>query len=92
MLDGERGLVNRGGGQTVYNPNPMNKKPTRKETYTLAPQIIEEYQELVKMNDLAGFKRLLGAYAAHIPREKKDELIEDFKRYAVAWRETSRRF
>jgi len=46
---------------------------------------------MVKTNDLAGFKRLLGNYAAGMDGETKDELTRTFKRLATAWFETQKK-
>ena len=61
-------------------------KYTRSDFKKLAPEIIAAFHEAGQNYDLQAFKRLLGRYAAHLPQEKKDELIEMFKQYADALR------
>jgi hypothetical protein len=48
----------------------------------LATRIIEEFHAAGQRGDLEAFKRLLGTYGAHLPRNVKDELIREFKRNA----------
>jgi len=61
-------------------------KFTRSDYRKLSPEIIKAFHEAGQNYDLQAFKRLLGKYGAHLPREKKDELIEMFKQYADALR------
>jgi hypothetical protein len=46
---------------------------------------------MVKTNDLAGFKRLLGNYAAGMDSETKHELVRTFKQLATAWFESQKK-
>jgi len=71
---------------STLGPRP----PSRAEIAASKPELIAEFHKLVRENDLAGYKRFLGRNAAHVPREVKDQLIEEFKRYAAAWREMQR--
>ena len=66
-------------------------KYTREDVKKLSPQIIKAFQEAGQKGDVQAFKRLLGQYAAHLPTERKEELIEEFKRYADALREAQRK-
>jgi len=66
-------------------------KFTRKDVKKLSPQIIKEFHEAGQTGDLQAFKRLLGQYASHLPAEKKEELIEEFKRNADALRAALRK-
>lgn len=66
------------------------KKFTRSEVKKLAPEIIAAFHDAGQKCDVAAFKRLLGQYAAHLSSEKKNQLIEDFKRYADALRASLR--
>jgi len=50
----------------------------------LDDQVVAEYHAAGQAGDLAAFKRLLGKYAAHLPREVKDKMIAEFKRNALA--------
>ena len=52
----------------------------KKRDEKLASQIVEEFHEAGQRGDVAAFKRLLGKYGAHLPRQVKDELIAEFKR------------
>jgi len=63
-------------------------KYTRKQIEKLSPEIIAEYHEAGQRGDLQAFKRLLGKYAAHLPKQVKDKLIEEFKQNADALRAT----
>jgi hypothetical protein len=65
-------------------------KYTRQDYRKLAPEIIKAFHEAGQNYDLHAFKRLLGQYGAHLPTEKKEELIEEFKRYADALRSALR--
>ena len=58
----------------------MKNPYTRKDKKALSPEIIKAFHEAGKNRDLNAFKRLLGQYASHIPKETKEELIEEFKR------------
>ena len=49
----------------------------------LAAQIVE-FHAAGQAGDLAAFKRLLGKHAAHLPKEKKEEMIAEFKRNVAA--------
>ena len=66
-------------------------KYTRQDVKRLAPEIIKEFHEAGQRGDLQAFKRLLGKYASHLPQEKKDEMIEEFKRNADALRASLRK-
>lgn len=66
-------------------------KFTRSDAKRLAPEIVKAFHEAGQSSDVQAFKRLLGRYAAHLPSEKKDELIEDFKQYAAALRAALRK-
>ena len=66
----------------------MNKPPERSEK--LARQVIEEFHAAGQKGDVAAFKRLLGKYAAHLPRGLKEQLIEEFKKNAELLRASLR--
>lgn len=66
-------------------------KYTRKDIEKLSPEIIAEYHEAGQRGDLQAFKRLLGKYGAHLPREVKDKLIEEFTQNAAALRAAMRK-
>lgn len=66
-------------------------KYTREDVRKLSPQIIKAFHEAGQTGDVQAFKRLLGEHAAHLPSERKEELIEEFKRYADALREAQRK-
>lgn len=69
----------------------MSKNPyTRGDKKRLAPEIIQAFHDAGQNSDEAAFKRLLGTYASHLSREQKDGLIEEFRRYAAALRESLR--
>jgi hypothetical protein len=62
---------------------------TRREAQRLTPEILRQYRALVMSNDFEGFDKLLGKYGEHIPEEAKEELRDEFRRYAaraLAWR------
>jgi hypothetical protein len=64
-------------------------KPRQRDR-KLESQIIEEFHAAGQKGDLPAFKRLLGTYGAHLPKEVKDELIRDFKRNAELLRDSLR--
>ena len=64
---------------------------SRRQISEILPKIKPELERMVKTNDLAGFKRLLGNYAAGMDGETKDELTRTFKRLATAWFETQKK-
>ncbi len=55
---------------------------TRREAQRLTPAILGQYHALVMNNDFEGFEKLLAQYP-QIPEEAKEELRDDFKRYAA---------
>ena len=61
-------------------------KYTRQDFKRLAPEIIAAFHAAGQSCDVQAFKRLLGKYAAHLPPEKKEELIAMFKQNAEALR------
>jgi succinate dehydrogenase flavin-adding protein (antitoxin of CptAB toxin-antitoxin module) len=61
----------------------MKKPPyTRRDVQRLSEEIRGEYRELLMKNDVEGFKKLLAQYPT-IDEDKKNEMIENFKQYAV---------
>ena len=66
-------------GRSMSNESRSNVPRDQK----LAGQIVEEFHAAGQKGDVAAFKRLLGKYGAHLPRNVKDELIAEFKRNAI---------
>jgi len=64
---------------------------TRRDVHKLSPQIIQEFHEAGQRGDEHAFKRLLGKYANHLPDEKKEELLEEFRMQSAALREALRK-
>jgi hypothetical protein len=62
----------------------------KKRDEKLANRIIQEFHEAGQKGDLAAFKRLLGTYAAHVPKEVKDQLIAEFIQNAELLRRSLR--
>jgi hypothetical protein len=53
---------------------------TRREIAALTPELMSQYHALIMANDLAGFEKLMDVN--RIPTEIRQELREDFTRYA----------
>ena len=70
---------------------PHMVKYTRQDVKKLTPAIIKEFHEAGQHGDVQAFKRLLGRYASHLSQERKEELIEEFKRNADALRANLRK-
>jgi hypothetical protein len=66
----------------------MAKPPQRDRK--LADQIIQEFHEAGQRGDVEAFKRLLGAYGAHLSRTVKEDLIREFRRNAALLRDSLR--
>jgi hypothetical protein len=64
---------------------------TRRDVQKLSPQIIQEFHEAGQRGNEQAFKRLLGKYASHLPDEKKEELLEEFRMQSAALREALRK-
>jgi len=57
-------------------------KHTRREVQWLTPLVLGRFHALIMENNLPEFEKLLDGYP-DIPKELRQELIEDFKRIAV---------
>lgn len=55
---------------------------TRRDKQRLTSEVLGRYHALVMQGDVSGLEELLAQYAPYIPEDKKEELIEDFKRAA----------
>ena len=66
-------------------------KYTRAEVKKLTPEIIAEFHAAGEAGDVQRFKRLLGTYGAHLSAERKEALIEEFKRHAAALQQSLRK-
>jgi hypothetical protein len=64
---------------------------SRRQISEILPKIKSDFERMVKTNDLAGFKRILGNYAAGMDSETKEELIRKFKQLATAWYESQKK-
>jgi hypothetical protein len=51
---------------------------TRRDVQKMKPDILGNYHNLVMLNDLAGYEKLLDEYP-QITAEERDELVADFK-------------
>ena len=64
---------------------------TTQRTKKLSDEIVAAYHEAGQKGDVEEFKRLIGKYAAHLPRKEKDALIEEFKKNVAVLRASLRK-
>lgn len=67
----------------------MSEPPKR--SAKLSAKIIEEFHAAGQRGDVEAFKRLLGNYGAHLPKEVKEQLIADFRKNVQLLRDSLRR-
>jgi hypothetical protein len=56
---------------------------TRRDISRMQPDILGRYHDLVMINDLPGYEKLLDEYQPHITAEERKELVDNFKRDAA---------
>ena len=67
------------------------QKLTRRSIAEILPEIRPQLALMVKTNDIAGFKRLLGNYGEYLDRGEKEKAIAMFEQLAKAWFESQKK-